>query len=180
MSSFGLVKKLSRDEFQCKKRMDCKAQQNSNRGMEGGCGETYEEWWKRGAKFRREGIHRKEKQPRFQASHDQLFRGIRQNLTLLTASQRTSAWRRRKTLRNKNQTWQLGRYMYNFRISQWTHFCSLRARSALIIKMDYKQGACFFFRPPPLTALGPQTDNLTLKINGCFLFGYILQIIFFE
>lgn len=36
------MKKLSRDEFQCEKRIDCKALQNSNGGMEGGCDEASE------------------------------------------------------------------------------------------------------------------------------------------
>lgn len=45
---------------------------------------------------------------------------------LLAESQKACAWRRGEMLRSKNETRQLGRYMYNFSISQRTRLCSLR------------------------------------------------------
>lgn len=54
--------------------------------------------------------------------------------------------------------------MYNFIRSQWTLWCSLRAHSALIITVSYKQGASFFFCPPPLRFLAPYSLNLVSKV----------------
>lgn len=150
-----------------KKRIDCKSQQNNNPEMERGCGENSEEWWERGAKSRWEVVHRKERQARFPGSCDQLLRGNRQDLTLLIAhcvSEDSCLERERETLRSKNPTGRLGRYMYNFRISQWTRFCSLRAHSALIIEVSYKQGACCFFSSPTSTAFGSLWTALVRRV----------------
>lgn len=83
--SFGLVRNYTEMNFNMKKRIDCKSQQNNNPEMERGCGENSEEWWEREAKSRWEGVHRKERQARFPGSCDQLLRGNRQDLTLLIA-----------------------------------------------------------------------------------------------
>lgn len=134
--------------------------------MERGCGVNSEEWWEREAKSRWEGVHRKERQARFPGSCDQLLRGNRQDLTLLIAHciSEDSCLEREGNFEKQNLTGRLGRYMYNFRISQWTRFCSLGAHSALIIEVSYKQGACCFLSSSTSTALGSLWTALLRRV----------------
>lgn len=137
----------------CGKRIDWKAQQNSNWGRERGCGETSEEWWEQGPKFRRKGSRRKERQLGLIQPGSDVLRQQAQADAAPCSLRLTGLCAWRETLRSKNQTWQLGRSRHHFRISQWTCFCSLRAPSALIIKVNYM--VCFFIHPPPLLLLAP-------------------------
>lgn len=54
--------------------------------------------------------------------------------------------------------------MYNFMLSQWTLWCSLRAHSALIIAVSYKQGASFFFLSLTAMVLGPLQPELVSRV----------------